>query len=76
MSSIGSDESVGDHFFLSLDGLRLEYLNQEYCGEIRPFKHQVATERLIKNEDCESLFLFIIAYRLWKDPLLAQTGAR
>ncbi len=58
MSSIGSDESVADLFFLSLDGLKLECLDQEYCGDIKPFEHQVATERLIKDEDCKSLFLF------------------
>lgn len=58
MSSTRSDESVVDHFILNLDGLRLECLDQDYCGEIKPFKHQVATERLIKDEDCKSLFLF------------------
>jgi len=58
MSSIGSDESVVDLFFLNLDGLRLECLDQDYCGEKKPFEHQVVTERLIKDEDCKSLFLF------------------
>lgn len=60
MSSTGSsdEKSVADHFFLSLDGLRLECLDQDYCGDIKPFKHQVSTERLIKDEDCKSIFLF------------------
>ena len=59
MSSIGSsDESVADHFILSLDGLRLKCLDQEYCGEKKPFEHQVVTERLIKDKNCKSLFLF------------------
>lgn len=51
-------KSIADNFVLDLDGLRLECLDQEYCGDIKPFEHQIETERLIEDENCESLFLF------------------
>lgn len=50
-----SDKSVSA-FFLNLDGLRLEQMEQDYIGDFQAFEHQVETERLIKS--CQSLFLF------------------
>jgi CRISPR-associated helicase, Cyano-type len=53
-----SSESVVDNFVLELDGLRLESLDREYLRGIKPFEHQIETEQLIEDNECESLFLF------------------
>jgi len=51
-------KSVADNFSLNLDGLRLKSFDQEYRGDITPYEHQIETERLIEDKNCESLFLF------------------
>ena len=51
-------KSVADNFVLDLDGLRLKSFDQEYRGKLTPYEHQIETERLIEDENCESLFLF------------------
>lgn len=53
-----SSKSVADNFVLNLDGLRLKSFDLEYRGDVTPYEHQIKTERLIKDENCESLFLF------------------
>jgi len=53
-----SSESVADNFVLDLDGLQLKSFDQEYRGDITPYEHQIETERLIEDKNCESLFLF------------------
>lgn len=51
-----SYDGNSENFFIFLDGLRLKQENKEYNGNLKAYKHQIETEKIINAE--KSLFLF------------------